>query len=89
MGPVNNNQFNNVYAGTEFYKMPTAAPTFTGNWIKQLIRIAQDFPLAQFVRVHGSTTVNIAQFATVPNFKSMALSEFLIQFAITPQTDGG
>jgi hypothetical protein len=89
MGPDKNQQFNNVYAGTEFYKMPTAMPTFTGNWIKQLIQIAQDFPLAQFVRVHGSTTANIAQFATLPNFKSMDLLEFLNQFAITPQTDGG
>ena len=89
MGPDKNQQFNNVYAGTEFYKMPTAMPTFTGNWVKQLIRITQDFPLAQFVRVHGSTTANIAQFATLPNLKSLDLSEFLNQFAITPQTDGG
>ena len=86
MGPDKNQQFNNVYAGTEFYKPPTAAPTFTGNWIKQLIRIAQDFPLAQFVRVHGPATAEITQFTTVPNFKSMDLSEFLTQFAITTQT---
>jgi hypothetical protein len=86
MGPAQNHQFNNVYAGTEFYKMPTAAPTFTGNWIKQLIRIAQDFPLVQFVRVHGPTTAEITQFAAVSNFKSMDLSEFLNQFAILPQT---
>jgi hypothetical protein len=86
MGPDKNQQFNNVYAGTEFYKLPTAVPTFTGNWIKQLIQIAQDFPLVQFVRVHGSTTADISQFATVSNFKSMGLSEFLNQFAITPQT---
>jgi hypothetical protein len=86
MGPAQNQQFNNVYAGTEFYKMPTALPTFTGNWIKQLIRIAQDFPLTQFVRVHGATTANIEQFATVPNFKSIDLSEFCNQFAGVPQT---
>ena len=89
MGTDKNQQFNNVYAGTEFYKLPTAMPTFTGNWIKQLIQIAQDFPLAQFVRVHGSTTADISQFATLPNFKSIGLSEFLNQFAITPQTVGG
>ena len=86
MGPAQNQQFNNVYAGTEFYKLPTALPTFTGNWIKQLIRIAQDFPLTQFVRVHGATTAHIEQFATVPNFKSIDLSEFCNQFAIPPQT---
>jgi hypothetical protein len=86
MGPAKNQQFNNVYAGTEFYKPPTAAPTFTGNWIKQLIKIAQDFPLAEFVRVHGPTTAEITQFTTVPNLKSIDLSVFLNQFAITPQT---
>ena len=86
MGPDKNQQFNNVYAGTEFYKMPTAAPTFTGNWIKQLIRIAQDFPLTQFVRIHGTTTAEITQFAAVSNFKSMDLSAFLNQFASVPQT---
>jgi hypothetical protein len=86
MGPAKNQKFNNVYAGTEFYKMPTAAPTFTGNWIKQLTQITQDFPLAQFVRVHGTTTAEITQFTTVSNFKSMDLSEFLNQFAGVPQT---
>jgi hypothetical protein len=86
MGPAKNQQFNNVYADTEFYKSSTAAPTFTGNWIKQLIKIAQDFPLAEFVRVHGPTTAEITQFTTVPNLKSMDLSTFLNQFAITPQT---
>jgi hypothetical protein len=86
MGPDKNQQFNNVYAGTEFYKMPTAAPTFTGNWIKQLIRIAQDFPLTQFVRIHGTTTAEITQFTAVSNFKSMDLSSFLNQFASVPQT---
>ena len=86
MGPAKNQQFNNIYAGTEFYKPPTAAPTFTGNWIKQLIKIAQNFPLAEFIRVHGPTTAEITQFTTVPNLKSMDLSAFLNQFAITSQT---
>jgi hypothetical protein len=84
MGPDKNQQFNNVYAGTEFYKMPTAMPTFTGNWIKQLIQIVQDFPQTNFVRIHGTTTAEIAQFATMPNLKSMPLAEFSNQ--LTPQT---
>ena len=86
MGPVNNNQFNNVYAGTEFYKMPTAAPTFTGNWIKQLIQIAQDFSQIEFVRIHGPTTAEIAQFAKAVNLKSLELSVFLQQLCSHPQT---
>jgi hypothetical protein len=86
MGPDKNQQFNNVYAGTEFYKMPTAMPTFTGNWIKQLIRIVQDFPQTEFVRIHGTTTAEIAQFATVPNLKSMYMTDFLNQLAPQTQT---
>jgi hypothetical protein len=86
MGPTENQQFNNVYAGTEFYKMPTAMPTFTGNWVKQLIRIVQDFPQTEFVRIHGATTAEIAQFATLPNLKSMPLAEFLNQLAPQTQT---
>jgi hypothetical protein len=86
MGPDKNQQFNNVYAGTEFYKMPTAMPTFTGNWVKQLIRIVQNFPQTEFVRIHGTTTAEIAQFATVPNLKSMPLAEFLNQLATQTQT---
>jgi len=84
MGPDKNQQFNNMYAGTEFYKPPTAVPTFTGNWIKQMIRIVQDFPQTEFVRIHGATTAEIAQFATIPNLKSIPLAEFLNR--LTPQT---
>jgi hypothetical protein len=86
MGPTENQQFNNMYAGTEFYKMPTAMPTFTGNWVKQLIQIVQDFPQTEFVRIHGTTTAEIAQFVTVPNLKSMPLAEFLNQLAPQTQT---
>jgi hypothetical protein len=86
MGPDKNQQFNNVYAGTEFYKMPTAMPTFTGNWIKQLIRIVQDFPQTEFVRIHGATTAEIPQFSAVSNLKSMSLADFLNQLALQTQT---
>jgi len=86
MGPTENQQFNNVYAGTEFYKMPTAMPTFTGNWVKQLIQIVQDFSQTEFVRIHGTTTAEIPQFVTVPNLKSMSLAEFLNQLAPQTQT---
>jgi hypothetical protein len=86
MGPDKNQQFNNVYAGTEFYKMPTAMPTFTGNWVKQLIRIVQDFPQTEFVRIHGTTTAEIAQFATVSNLKSIQMAEFLNYLAPQLQT---
>jgi hypothetical protein len=89
MGPANNNQFNNVYAGTEFYKPNNSSPTFTGNWVRQLIHIVSDFPQVEFIRIHAATTARIPQFDSASNLKSLNLSEFLTQFSITPQTDGG
>lgn len=80
MGPVGNNQFNNIYADTEFYKPSTALPTFTGNWVKQLCEIINHYKNTKFVRVHGSTTANIDQFNTVNNLTSIDLPSFLKQF---------
>ena len=76
MGPVNNH-FNNVYADTEFYKKSAATPTFTGNWARQLVQIAKDFPLVRFIRVHGDTTAEIPEFTKVPNMQIMPIAEFL------------
>jgi len=77
MGPKQNKKFNNVYAGTEFYKPTDAPPTFTGNWIKQLIKVAKDYPNNEFIRVHGSTTAEISEFSSVPNIKTLDLNTFL------------
>lgn len=85
MGPIKHNQFNNVYAGTEFYKPQTAMPTFTGNWIKQLLQIAKDFPDCEFTRVHGSTTATITQFQGIKNFKKMDLPAFFSCLGIACQ----
>jgi hypothetical protein len=80
MGPVEGKKFNNLYAGTEFYKAKDSQPTFTGNWIKQIIRVTQDYDVANFIRVHGPTTAAVPQFDTVGNLKSMPMSEFLHMF---------
>jgi len=77
MGPTPNNTINNIYAGTEFYKRTDAPPTFTGNWIKQLCRIARDYPAVQFVRVRGATTAVIPELNTMPNFTHVDLSTFV------------
>lgn len=69
LGPGKNNSFNNVYAGTEFYKPRDALPTFTGNWIRQIQRIAKDFPKATFVRVYGPTTAQIEELQKLSNMQ--------------------
>jgi hypothetical protein len=77
MGPNQHGQFNNVYAGTQYYKPMGAAPTYTGNWTKQLIKIISDHPDQQFVRVMGATTATIPDFANVKNLTNMAMDTFL------------
>ena len=77
MGPVAGNKFNNLYAGTEFYRAIDATPVFTGNWIKQILTIAKDFPKTQFVRVQGTTTATISEFDLVKNLQHLPLSTFV------------
>lgn len=77
MGPTATKTINNLYAGTEFYKPTTAAPTFTGNWIRQLVRIMHDFRQTQFVRVVGTTTARLAELESVPNLAHLDLDTFV------------
>jgi hypothetical protein len=77
MGPTPDNLFNNLYAGTEFYRPPTANPTYTGNWIKQLCKITQDHRHTQFFRVFGSTTAEICEFDKLTNMHKLNLDTFM------------
>lgn len=76
MGPLNN-KFNNVYADTDFYRKSDATPVFTGNWTKQIRKIAEDFPKVQFLRVQGKTTADIPEFANIKNLKHLPIHTFL------------
>jgi len=77
MGPNQQGTFNNIYAGTEFYKAQGATPTYTGNWIKQLIRIMGDAPNQRFVRVYGTTTAKIAELDRAKNLDHWDMPQFL------------
>ena len=59
LGPSETGKFNNMYADTPYYKRSSDAPTYTGNWIRQIQKICQDYPRAIFTRVHGSTTADV------------------------------
>ena len=78
MGP-NNNHFNNVYADTEFYKTSAHPPTFTGNWVKQIAQICQDYPQTQFTRVYGNTTAKINEFDKIINMLHLQMPDFVSQ----------
>jgi hypothetical protein len=77
MGPTESQKFNNLYAGTEFYKAPDAPPTFTGNWVKQILHVTKDYNDRYFFRICGKTTAEIPELLTVPNLVHQDLDQFL------------
>lgn len=79
MGPTEHNKFNNVFAGTEHYKPIGSQPTFTGNWIKQITKVCQDYPNRQFYRVVGSTTARLPDLENIPNLAHVSMADFLAQ----------
>jgi hypothetical protein len=77
LGPTLTGKFNNIYADTTHYKKSTDMPTYTGNWIKQIVSITKDFPEIQFIRVKGETTAEIPEFLSLPNLGHMQMDLFL------------
>jgi hypothetical protein len=77
MGPTQNQTFNNLYAGTEFYKSADATPTYTGNWIKQICKVITDHPRTKFFRLCGPTTARISELESLKNLDHWELSAFL------------
>lgn len=76
LGPTQSQGFNNIYAGTEFYKAVNATPTYTGNWIKQMCRVMRDHPHTRFFRVCGETSAQIAELDAMSNLSNMDLLAF-------------
>ena len=79
MGPNVHNQFNNMYAGTEFYKPNDSRPTFTGNWVKQLTTVAKDYPDTEFIRICGNTTARLPELDRIKNLTHEDLSTFVMR----------
>lgn len=79
MGPGQDQKFNNVYAGTEFYKPVGATPTFTGNWVKQICKVISDHPHTQFFRICGETTHRIGELEALPNLYHQPMTVFIDQ----------
>jgi len=84
LGPRENNQFNNIYADTEFYKTSAHPPTFAGNWIRQITEICADYLQVNFVRVCGDTTARIAELDKISNLQHENLADFASILGIRP-----
>lgn len=73
-------KFNNVYADTEFYKRSSDRPTFAGNWIKQLTKVAKDFPHCCLIRVTGSLSASVPELSKISNFAHHSIEKFQEKF---------
>lgn len=70
-------RFNNVYADAQFYKKIDDAPTFAGNWIKQIKRICEEFPDRSFIRVRGIESAHIPTLVDVQNLNELTIERFV------------
>lgn len=77
MGPSPSNQFNNVYANSEFYKRSDSPPTYTGNWVKQIAQICKDFKGVEFIRVCGTTTARLPDLEKINNLSHLTINDIL------------
>jgi hypothetical protein len=77
MAPDHSGRFNNVYAGTEHYKAQGAPPTFSGNWVRQLTQVIQDYPDSRFIHVADDITAEPAEFARLRNHERITMIRFL------------
>lgn len=77
MGPSSTNQFNNMYADTEFYKSSKDTPTYTGNWIRQIQTVCRDFPQTQFYRVIGDLSAPVPELTAMPNMNLIHMERFV------------
>lgn len=75
LGGLPGQLFNNVYADTEFYKTTGAPATYAGNWQRQLITVARDFPGTQFIRVVGNNTAAWSEFDLATNCSHVTLEQ--------------
>ena len=72
-----NGMVNNVYTGTQFYKKELDSPTFSGNWINQIITLTEDFNNRQFWRIEGHESAFIPKFNKIQNMRILSMDKFL------------
>ena len=77
-----NDRFNNVYADSEFYKRSGSTPTYTGNWERQLLKVMQDYPHTNFIRVHGAVTADVPEFNKHSRYSPLHIAEFQKSFGV-------
>lgn len=70
-------KFNNVYADTEFYKKSTDGNTYSGNWVKQIMSLIQQFPKVHFTFVLGKDSNKVDKLLSFANVDSVSVEKFI------------
>ena len=55
---------------------PASNPTYTGNWVKQMRTVMEDYSKCLFYRVYGATTAPILEFDCLTNLNNLTMEEF-------------
>jgi hypothetical protein len=70
-----NNKINNVYADTLNYKKTTDNAIYFGNWIKQTIKVMNEYPHVTFFRVSDETIPQIKELSTINNLSEININQ--------------
>jgi hypothetical protein len=78
---------NNMYAGTKNYKSEHDRATYYGNWTRQTMMCANQFPRTKYVRIIGRQDSFIPDhLKDLQNFSHITLEDFRRNFKIKPVT---
>jgi hypothetical protein len=72
-----NQNVNNVYAGTENYKRKNDRATFYGNWLKQTAATIKKNPQKRYIRVLEERGFIPKEFANLENLEHISVAKFI------------
>jgi hypothetical protein len=78
----NNNQVNNLYAGTFNYKRKDERATFYGNWLKQTVITLQKNPKKRYIRVIDENGFVPNEFSKIEHLSHITVENFKEKFEI-------
>lgn len=69
-------EFNNCYAGTPNYREVGSAPTYAGNWIKQIKTLLETFGNSKIIRVVGEGSASVPSLESIKNYSEVDIHTF-------------
>ena len=69
-------EFNNCYAGTSNYRDIGSAPTYAGNWVKQIATLLKAFQNSKLIRVIGKSSASSPSLLQIDNYSEIGIEKF-------------